>query len=488
MKKLKFIKSFRFKSYITVLLTIIFLCSASMLTTYLVHAHTLENRYLDLQNTVAQTVKGMIDPSKTDSYINGSDSELHIKNNIRLRKLTEDIGDIYSIGVYKFTEDGMYTVFDTTSDHIRGGVGEFYKYTKDWEKSKRDFLEGNTVEDVTVHFKAGNTSVYCMPVYETAGGDNVYVCVGVLEALTENIKDSFFRRNSTGIIAIAAIFLIFSLIYIEFKIARPIQNISALAKRSATQKDNTLLDEMVGSEIKTVGEIENISKNLTRIYSSKVRLNSVIESVDNNKTAAVISIIKRMDNFYALHLDNSSQYMMLLTAALRDDPRYKERISQQDYDDMLLAAPFHDIGKLVIPNHIINKPGPLTDEEYEIIKEHTELGAKIVEELYEGDEPAGYLKLAREIALHHHERWDGTGYPDTLAGEEISLLARIVSVVDVFDALVSKRVYKEAYSFDKALALIKEERGKAFDPDIVDKFLEIKDKIYDMYIKINEKK
>ncbi len=488
MKRIKWLSSLRLKCYLSIFLAVAFLCSASMLTTYFVHSHNLDGRYSKLRYSVAKNVRGLIDPGKSENYINGYDSEEHIKNNIRLRKLTEDITDIYSIGVYKFTEGGMYTVFDTTSDKIRGGVGDFTKYTKEWENIKNQLLLGETVENVCVHYSAGQTDVYCMPVNQTEDGGYVYICIGVLRSLTESMKSEFFSRNSKGIISIAFAFLALSVIYIEFKVIKPINNITLLVKRAASETNSKFLDEMVASKIKTVEEIEDISRSLIKIYSSKIRLSRVVATESSSKSSAIISILKRMDNFYAMHLDNSSQYTVLLVSALRNIEKYKDKISDRDYEDMLLAAPFHDIGKLAIPNHILNKPSSLTSEEYEIMKQHTVLGAKIIDDLCEGEEPKSYLLLARQIALYHHERWDGAGYPQNLKGEEIPFLARIITVVDVFDALVSKRVYKEAYPFDKAFSIIIEEKGKAFDPEIVDVFVSLREKIYDLYTKIGNQK
>jgi putative two-component system response regulator len=132
-----------------------------------------------------------------------------------------------------------------------------------------------------------------------------------------------------------------------------------------------------------------------------------------------------------------------------------------------LAAPMHDVGKMGVPDAILKKPGKLTREEFEQIKEHTRIGARILE----GSEIA-LLELAREIALNHHEKWNGGGYPNGLSGEAIPLSARIVAVCDVYDALVTDRVYRPALPEDKALAIMKEGRGTHFDPRVFDRFLE----------------
>ncbi|MFA5116055.1 MAG: HD domain-containing phosphohydrolase [Candidatus Omnitrophota bacterium] len=147
-------------------------------------------------------------------------------------------------------------------------------------------------------------------------------------------------------------------------------------------------------------------------------------------------------------------------------------LSQKDIDNLRYASPMHDIGKIVIPDAILKKPGGLTPEEREVMKTHTTLGGDIFK-----NSKSPLLKVARTISLTHHERFDGTGYPNGLKGDDIPLFGRIVSVADVFDALTSKRPYKEAYGFDEAVELIKEGSGTQFDPAVVRAFLKRIEKI-----------
>ena len=144
---------------------------------------------------------------------------------------------------------------------------------------------------------------------------------------------------------------------------------------------------------------------------------------------------------------------------------------------MYKAAPLHDIGKIKISDSILNKPGRLTPEEFDVIKTHTIEGAKIIEQTLRNIENNDYIETAEQMALYHHEKWNGTGYPMGLAGEQIPLCARIMAVVDVFDALTSKRVDKDAFSVDKAIDILKESSGSHFEPKLVDEFIKIRSKI-----------
>lgn len=165
------------------------------------------------------------------------------------------------------------------------------------------------------------------------------------------------------------------------------------------------------------------------------------------------------DNETGMHVVRMSHYARTLAKAMG--------FPDQVADELLHAAPMHDVGKIGIPDAILTKPGKLSDDEWMVMKQHTVIGAEIL-----GQHPSGLLNLAATIARSHHERWDGTGYPDGLKGENIPVAARIVAVADVFDALTSERPYKHAWPVDEALDFIRQQRGQHFDPAVVDVFIE----------------
>ncbi len=172
----------------------------------------------------------------------------------------------------------------------------------------------------------------------------------------------------------------------------------------------------------------------------------------------------------------------LTTAILKLDNSPKE-IDALFLDNIFLTSPLHDIGKIGISDNILLKPGRLNDKEFQIMKRHAVIGFDTLNEALEKYPKADYLRMSAEIALSHHEKFDGSGYPNGLKGEEIPLSARIVALADVYDALVCKRVYKEAYQHDMARSIIEKERGTDFDPMVVDAFLSCEDK----FIEISER-
>ncbi len=167
------------------------------------------------------------------------------------------------------------------------------------------------------------------------------------------------------------------------------------------------------------------------------------------------------------HLFRVSNYAALIAR--------KIGLGEKTVESILLAAPMHDIGKIGVPDHILRKPGKLAPEEWEIMKRHTVFGAKILE-----GSKVGFIRLAEVIAMTHHEKWDGTGYPRKLAGRKIPLVGRIMAIADVFDALTTRRPYKEAFPVEKSFEIIRQGRGSHFDPELVDVFISVAEKVFEI--------
>ena len=195
-----------------------------------------------------------------------------------------------------------------------------------------------------------------------------------------------------------------------------------------------------------------------------------VEKIQQSVISSLATVVEERDENTGEHIQRTSEYVRMLSDAMKADSRYVS-VSGEFLNNVQLAAPMHDMGKIRIPDAILNKPGRLTDEEYAVMKRHSAYGAEIIEKTLRVIEEEDYYNVAKNIARHHHERWDGKGYPDGLKGEEIPLEARIMALADVYDALVSKRVYKEAFSKEKACEILREGAGTQFDPDLTRLFL-----------------
>jgi putative two-component system response regulator len=240
-------------------------------------------------------------------------------------------------------------------------------------------------------------------------------------------------------------------------LAKPVEIVELRARIRSLIKVKAYNDHMRDHQKKLEAEIEKRTQQL-HIAFERIKLAS-LDTVYKLSRAA-----EYRDEDTGAHIQRMSHY----AAAVARRMGLAERV----VENILYASPMHDVGKIGIPDHILLKPMKLDSGEWEIMKQHTLIGARILE-----DAQAGFLELARVIALTHHERWDGTGYPRGLKGSKIPLAGRIAAISDVFDALTSKRPYKEPYSLEKSLSIIKEGKGGHFDPDVVDAFFDIQNEI-----------
>ncbi len=243
---------------------------------------------------------------------------------------------------------------------------------------------------------------------------------------------------------------------------------------------NQMEDEMKGFSL---GAVDYITKPISPpIVKARVRThlalydqNRILEDKVRQRTAELnetrLEIIRRLgraaeykDNETGLHVIRMSHYSRVLATAVGMEPR--------DTDLLYNAAPMHDIGKIGIADRVLLKPGKLDDNEWDIMRRHPAFGANII-----GDHISELLEIARLVALTHHEKWNGKGYPQGIAGEEIPLVGRITAIADVFDALTTERPYKQAWPLDKAFNLIEEEAGNHFDPNLATLFIQNRDEI-----------
>lgn len=230
-------------------------------------------------------------------------------------------------------------------------------------------------------------------------------------------------------------------------------------------------DEEKGFQL---GAVDYITKPVSPpIVKARIKNHLSLVNVNEVKTTR-LQIVQRLgmaseykDNETGMHVIRMSHYSQTLALAFG--------FSSEQAEEILNAAPMHDVGKIGIPDFIIQKPGKLSPEEWEIMKRHPEIGAEII-----GDHHSTLLKLARSIAITHHEKFDGTGYPYQLKGENIPLEGRIIAIADVFDALTTVRPYKKAWEVDAAIEFLKQESGKHFDPVLVQKFITVLPKILEI--------
>lgn len=229
----------------------------------------------------------------------------------------------------------------------------------------------------------------------------------------------------------------------------------------------------VGSHLKLARLQTELHRRNTDLEDRVAQKVAEVYSAQLLTITALAKLAEHRDNDTGKHLERVQRYTRMLAEQLQKDPAYAREIDERFIHNLFHATPLHDIGKVSIPDRILLKPGRLTPDEFEIMKTHTTVGAETLSEVYADYQSNEFLSLGIAITRSHHERWDGTGYPDKLAGDEIPLAARIMAVADVYDALRSKRVYKEAKPHTETLALICDGSGTQFDSTIVAAFIKI---------------
>ncbi len=251
---------------------------------------------------------------------------------------------------------------------------------------------------------------------------------------------------------------------------KPEDEVSGFNEGIVDYINKPFIPEVMIRRIHTQIELSEYRKDLERKVDEKV---SEIEDMYDIITASFAGLVESRDGVTGGHLKNTSIYYKAFINALKENPKYKRLLPDSFVKRACRSAPLHDVGKIAIEDVVLRKAGSLNGEEFERMKLHSVIGGDIFAFLKKRIADKEYGEIAENVARYHHERWDGAGYPAGLKGEEIPLEARIMSIVDVYDALTSERPYKHPYSHEKSMAIIADGSGIEFDPDLVEEFIKI---------------
>ena len=202
-----------------------------------------------------------------------------------------------------------------------------------------------------------------------------------------------------------------------------------------------------------------------------------MENYNSEIVTSFATLVESRDSSTGSHVKRTKSYVKIILDEIKTNNLYSSIMTKDFEDKMMNAAPMHDIGKISIPDTILQKPGKLTDEEYSVMKKHSVLGGEIIQEIFKDMDDKEFLNIAYDVTRYHHEKWNGNGYPEGLVGKEIPFSARIMAIADVFDAISAKRCYRDAMPLEKCFAIIKEGKGVDFDPVLTDLFLNAREKV-----------
>lgn len=450
------------------------------------------NSMVDVQTIkaqgIAELVSNYVDPAKVDDFLEkGRKAEGFEEAEQELAQIRDSFHDVQYVYVYRILEDGCHVVLDPDTDDLPGSEpGSVVEFDEAFAPYLKDLLAGHPIEPVVSDETYGWLLTVYEPLQDSRGHTTCYVAVDIdmQDVMSEGF--GFLARVASLFVAFFALVSVFVLWFAEYGVVLPINSIALVSRNLAFDEDDNRssnTERLQELEIHTGDEIENLYQALiktsedTMHYIEDVREQSeTIERMQENLIIVMADLVESRDKFTGDHVRKTAAYVQITLDEMRREGVYADQLTDEFVYDVVHSAPLHDIGKIVVSDTVLNKPGRLTAEEFKAMQNHTTAGREIIERAVSAVSEPSYLDEAKNLAEFHHEKWDGSGYPTGRAGTDIPLSARIMAVADVFDALVSKRSYKAGFPLEKAFAIIEEGVGTHFDPLVATAFLNVKDK------------
>lgn len=451
---------------------------------YILFRNSIRNESEEIGNGITTIMTYNVDGDKIREYIEKGDSSPEY--NITRAKLNELFSlskDTQYIYVYQIKEDGCHVVFDIE----RGGgsstePGTVIPFADDFKEDIPMLLEGKEIKPKETNDFYGHLLTFYKPIRNSRGECTAYAATDIDISKIEADTQVFLAKMISLFLGFFIFILAVGIWLAEYNMIYPVNTMAITSGDfvfDTVESSRRNVEKIKKLKIHTGDEIENLYVAFSKTTEDTLRYvldinekNAMISKMQSALIIVLADIVESRDSNTGDHIKKTAAYVKILLEELRRENAFPDLDFSDDYiRNVVDSAPLHDIGKIQIPDAVLNKPGKLTDEEYAIIKTHTTAGAEIIDRVIEKVPGSGYLKAARNMAMSHHEKWDGTGYPQGLKGEEIPLSARVMAVADVFDALVSKRAYKKSFSIEQATDMIIEGKGKQFDPKVVDAFI-----------------
>ena len=453
------------------------------------HGSTLA-AYEERGRCVTQVIASKIDKEKIGDYLErGRAVEGYEDFEELLYALRESSPEITYLYIYKIAEDGSHVVFDLDTPHLEADEpGDVLEHDSTIGKYLNEFLSGRGVtSDITNDSFGWLFSVY-QPILDDKGVPLAYIGVDLAMDRLNSTEIAFLARLISLFLGFLVLIRTYAVWIAERTIIHPVNAIADVATSftvdtaDARKEGLKAINEL---EIHTGDEIENLYEAYKKATSATVHYiddalqkGEQIRRLQNGLILVLADIVESRDKCTGDHVRKTAVYSEIILRQLQEDSKYADQITDEYIEEVVNSAPLHDIGKIQVPDAVLNKPGRLTDEEFTLMKTHAAAGSEIIEKTISiVGESSDYLNEAKNLAACHHEKWNGTGYPAGLSGEDIPLSARVMAVADVFDALVSRRSYKEPFPVDMALDIIREGSGSHFDPEVVRAFLAAEDEV-----------
>lgn len=491
--------SLRLKMVMIITVSVMFIATASAAISSTIFRDSIIQTNENIVKGIATLAAESIDGDRIDEFIEyGEDAEGYKEIKDYLYSLRDSYDDVEYIYVYKIMTDGCHVVFDLDSVDTKASMpGDIIPFDPTFYPYFSELLGGEEIEPIISDDAYGWLMSAYVPIYDSYGVCRAYVAADMEMSRLSTYGYDFLIRLLALLTGFFVLILAVTIWMIENNVILPLSAISTTATAFAHKKDyqrHMLVELIKKLGIHTGDEIESLYAAFVSTMSEMVQY---IDDIEQQKDAiskmqsglitVLADMVESRDQCTGDHIHKTVAYVKAVLERMQELGMYPEQINEKFISDVVSAAPLHDIGKIHISDLILNKPGKLTDEEFEIMKTHTTYGSEIIERAIDIVPDAGYLEVAKEVSKYHHEKWNGKGYPQGLGGEDIPLSARVMAVADVFDALVSRRSYKEPFTFEKAMSIIKEDAGVHFDPLVAEAFLSIEDKIRQIALEQSDK-
>ena len=487
----KYSRKISLRAKVVFLVGLIMVCIATVagVICFLLYDRSTINEHKAMGEGVANLAAGIVDGDRVEEFIElGESAEDYKKTEDLLYRVRESSPDIEYIYVYKIGVDGCHVVFDLDTGEVLGSnPGDVIEFEEAFYELLPTLLAGGEIDPIISNDSYGWLLTIYRPVYDSAGNTVCYACVDISMDQVKFNERSFITKEVALFMGFIIMVLAFTLWVAEYSLLAPINAMALAADRFAYDNEEDLergVERMKKLDIVTGDEIEHLYHAFTKTidetvgYISEVnKKNEMITKMQNNLILVLADMVESRDESSGDHIKKTAAYVELICRKMQEKPEYKDVFTEEFIENCVHSAPLHDVGKISISDTILNKPGKLTDEEFAIMKTHTTAGEEIISSVIEMVTESGYLTEAKNMAAFHHEKWNGSGYPYGKKGEEIPLSARIMAIADVFDALVSRRCYKEPFSFEKAMSIIVEDAGKHFDPVLAEVFAASADEV-----------
>lgn len=436
---------------------------------------------------VVELASKAIDADKVNEYLAGDESMPGYKETEEeLARIRDSFDNVQYVYVYQIREDGCHVVFDPdTADEPGSDMGDVIDFDEDFLPVLDDLLAGEPIDPLVSNGSYGWLLTYYMPLHDSNGECVAYVAADL--SMNSIMSDSY--SFMVRVIALFAAFFILVCVLVlwlaKYSIILPVNSIAMATGGFAFDSEEgreDAVEQVRRLNIHTGDEIENLylavaktAEDTMDFIADDQEKRATIARMQDNLILVMADLVESRDQFTGDHVRKTAAYTGIIMKQMRKEGIYADQLTDEFMENVVRSAPLHDIGKIVVSDTVLNKQGRLTDEEFEIMKSHTTAGREIIEHAKGAVSEPTYLDEAGNLAAYHHEKWDGTGYPTGLSGEDIPLSARIMAVADVFDALVSKRSYKEGFPIEKAMDVIRAGAGTHFDPQIAEAFLHVED-------------